>query len=525
MILFGKNELTNEIAILFKNSLKVNIRRQNMRKLIDIQMKFGEVDISKIEFDSRSRDEIPKLLMGFQEIYCNRKVRDKVFTVLRDIIPEDVDQHNGRRGMDLWKILVLGTIRLCCNWDYDKLMDIVNNHKTIRLMLGHSSVYDEYYYPLQTLKDNLSLFTPEVLDRINQIVLQHGHQLMGKKKDEGLKGSCDSFVVETDVHYPTDINLLFDAMRKVIVLTMALCDDLGVSGWRKGVYGIKKVKRYFRKAQQLKRSTSKDPAKKAIRERLIIDAHMAYVELANSFIDRAKETIGCSSSTSLTTDLRITEIQKYIAHAERQMDQIRRRVLEGETIPHHEKVFSIFEEHTEWISKGKAGVSQELGLKVCVVKDQFGFLLHHRVMQRKTDDQIAVAIIKETKERFPQFVSCSFDKGFHSPENQKDLAVLLDKVILPRKGKLSAINKEIENSEEFKEARHKHSAIESSINALENHGLDRCLDHGIHGFKRYVGLAVLARNIQILGHILQQKQLRRMQRLERRQRASLRAVL
>jgi len=496
-----------------------------MRKVIDIQMKFGEVDISKIEFDPRSRDEIPKLLMGLQEIYCNRKVRDKVFTVLLDLIPEGIDQNNGRRGMDLWKILVLGTLRLCCNWDYDKLMDIANNHKTLRQMLGHGSLYDDYHYPLQTLKDNLSLFTPEVLDRINRIVLQHGHQLIGKKKDEGLRASCDSFVVETDVHYPTDINLLFDAMRKVIILIMALCDDLGVSGWRKGVYNLKKVKQCFRKAQQIKRSTSKDKTKRAKRDQLIIDAHMAYVELANFFIDRAKETISSISSTNFMANLRIIEIEKYIAHAERQMDQIRRRVLEGETIAHHEKVFSLFEEYTEWINKGKAGVSQELGLKVCVVKDQFGFLLHHRVMQKEMDDQIAVPIIKETKERFPQLISCTFDKGFHSPNNQKDLAVLLDKVILPRKGKLSAINKEIENSEEFKEARRKHSAIESSINALENHGLDRCLDHGVHGFKRYVGLAVVARNIQILGHILQQKQLQRIQRLERRQGKPVCAVL
>jgi IS5 family transposase len=311
-------------------------------------------------------------------------------------------------------------------------------------------------------------------------------------------------------------------MRKVIVLIMALCDTLGVSGGRKGVYSLKKVRQSFRKAQQIKRSTSKDKIKRAKRDRLIIDAHMAYVELASFFIDRAKETISSISSTNFMDNLRIMEIEKYIVHAERQMDQIRRRVLEGESIAHHEKVFSLFEEHTEWINKGKAGVSQELGLKVCVVKDQFGFLLHHRVMQKETDDQIAVPIIKETKERFPQLVSCTFDKGFHSPDNQKDLAVLLDKVILPRKGKLSAINEEIEHSEDFKEARRKHSAIESSINALENHGLDRCLDHGVHGFKRYVGLAILARNIQILGHILQQKQLQRVQRLERRQDRTLR---
>ncbi|MDY6868743.1 MAG: ISNCY family transposase [Chloroflexota bacterium] len=492
-----------------------------MRKVIDIQMKFGEVDISTIEFDPRSRDEIPKLLMGLQEIYCNRKVRDDVFAVLRDVIPGDVDQNNGRRGMDLWKVLVLGTLRLNCNWDYDKLKDIANNHKTLRMMLGHSSVLDDYHYPLQTLKDNLRLFTPEVLDRINRIVVQHGHELMSKKKDEELRASCDSFVVETNVHYPTDINLLLDAMRKVILLIMVLCDDLGVSGWRKGLYNLKKVKAYFRKAQQLKRSTSKDNTKRAKREQLIMGAHVAYVELANSFIIRAKETINSLSSVDLMVNLRIAEIQKYIAHAERQMDQIRRRVVEGETIPHHEKVFSLFEEHTEWINKGKAGVSQELGLKVCVVKDQYGFLLHHRVMQKETDDQIAVPIIKETKERFPQLISCSFDKGFHSPENQDQLRSILDQVVLPRKGKLSAINKEIENSPEFREARRKHSAVESSINALENHGLDRCRDHAIEGFKRYVAMAVVARNIQMIGHVLQQKELKRLQRLEKRQRQQL----
>ena len=112
---------------------------------------------------------------------------------------------------------------------------------------------------------------------------------------------------------------------------------------------------------------------------------MAYLELANSILERAKETIGSVGSADLMVHLRIGEIQKYIAHAERQMDQIRRRVVESETIPHHEKVFSLFEEHTEWINKGKAGVSQELGLKVCVVKDQFGFILHHRVMQKETE--------------------------------------------------------------------------------------------------------------------------------------------
>ena len=394
-----------------------------MRKIIDMQMKIGELAIKDIEFDLRSRDEIPELLMGLQSIYCNREVRDRVFEVLLDIVPDDVDPNNGRSGMDLWKILVLGTMRLSCNWDYDKLLDIANNHRTLRLMLGHNAMDFESRYALQTLKDNVCLFIPEVLDKINQITVKYGHEVIGKKAEEGIRASCDSFVLETDVHYPTDINLLFDAMRKTIILIKALCDGLGLPGWRQSSHLLKKVKELFRTSQQLKRSTSKDDSKKEKREQLIIDAHLAYLKLVESLIVRAKETLLAPSSPSIVAHLKIEEIKKYITHAERQIDQIRRRVVEGETIPHNEKVFSLFEEHTEWISKGKAGVSQELGLKVCVVKDQFGFILHHRVMQKETDDQIAVRIIQETKDRFNQLSECSFDQKIGS----KPLNVILEK--------------------------------------------------------------------------------------------------
>ena len=164
---------------------------------------------------------------------------------------------------------------------------------------------------------------------------------------------------------------------------------------------------------------SNNEKKKAEKAQLIIAAHLAYLDMASALVEKARETLlGITTSDAFACIL-INEIWGYIAHAERQIDQIRRRVVEGETIPHHEKVFSIFEEHTEWINKGKAGISQELGLKVCIVKDQFGFILHHRVMQKETDDQIAVPIIEETKSRFPALASCSFDKGFHSPSNQE----------------------------------------------------------------------------------------------------------
>ena len=154
----------------------------------------------------------------------------------------------------------------------------------------------------------------------------------------------------------------------------------------------------------------------------------------------------------------------------------------------------------------------ELGLKTVIMEDQFQFILHHRLMQHEVDEQVTVAMVVQTKQRFPDFVACSFDKGFHSPENQRELQQHLELVALPRKGKLSQAAQQIEGSPEFVNARRKHSAVESAINALEVHGLDMCPDHGINGFKRYVALAVVARNIHRIGAILKQQEQKREQR-------------
>jgi IS5 family transposase len=154
-------------------------------------------------------------------------------------------------------------------------------------------------------------------------------------------------------------------------------------------------------------------------------------------------------------------------------------------------------------------VPQELGLRVCILEDQHGFILHHHVMEHQTDDQVAVPMVEASKKKFPGLNTCSFDKGFHSRDNQTRLRKILNYVVLPRKGKCSSKEKEIEQSEQFVSARMQHSAVESAINALENHGLGRCPDHGLNGFTRYVSLAVLSRNIQIIGAIVRKKSLKR----------------
>jgi hypothetical protein len=482
-----------------------------MRVVQNLQMQIGEVDISQIKFDPKSRDDIPKILKGLQHLYVNLPLREQIFKLLEAEIAPGVSKLNGRPGMALWKIFVCGVVRLDLNEDYDRLHELVNKHSDIRKMLGHSE-YDGAYYQYQTLVDNVSLFTPELLDKINQAVVSGGHALVKKKEGEALRGRCDSFVVETDVHYPTDINLLGDAMRKVITLTAQWCDEREISDWRQHAYNLRHIKRLMRSAQNKKRSKAKSEAQKKKNETLVVKAHQEYLDVAERYLEKARDTIAMLEQQGFTNEsdvLKKLEIEGFMQHARRQIDQTKRRVMLGEVIPHDEKVFSIFEPHTEWVSKGKAGVPVELGVKVCILEDGHQFVLHHQVMEKKTDDQVAVQMVADTKKRFPDLNACSFDKGFHSPDNQVSLKEKLEHVVLPKKGKLSQQAREAEQTEPFIKARYAHSAVESAINALEVHGLDMCPDHGIDGFKRYVAFAVVARNIHRIGDILwKQGQLR-----------------
>lgn len=201
----------------------------------------------------------------------------------------------------------------------------------------------------------------------------------------------------------------------------------------------------------------------------------------------------------------MAEVEVFVCDGLHQIDLIHRRVLNGEKIPNCDKIHSLFERHTEWICKGKAGILQELGKRVCIIEDQHGFVLHHEVMNKVSDKDMVVPFIRETKELFPSLQSSSFDKGYWHPANKAALEEIIT-VALPRKGRLSKEAREYENSPEFIAAAKKHSAVESCINALENHGLDRCPDKGEKAFNRYIALAILGRNIQKLGVVIRKNE-------------------
>jgi len=481
-----------------------------MRNVFSPQLSFGQTEIADIKIDISSRDDIPVILLGLQHIYTTEPLKKAVFKILNEIAPKKTDSEGnlqvvsndkGRPGMDQWAILVLGCLRLGLNTDFDRILELANQHKTLREMLGLGSLDTDKRYRLQTLKDNLKLFTPMLMERINREVIRAGYQLLEVDIHEMIRGRCDSFVLKTDVHFPTDINLLYDAMRVLIRECVQWNKQYDIQGWRQHQYNLKKLKSLYRKLQKLKHSSSQKEEVKQAKALEIIKAHQAYTDLATFYLKRIKGNLSTLKTEFKLQEVLLIDLVTFIQHAERQIDQITRRIVQDEKIPHEEKVFSLFQPHTEWISKGKAGVPVELGMRVCIMEDTHGFILHSQVMQKTTDDKVAVSMVKETKALFPRFNACSFDKGFHSQENQKNLKEIIDQVVLPKKGKLSKADKEREYAPEFMQAKRKHSAVESAINALEIHGLDKCPDHGLEGFKRYVALAVLSRNIQKLGAI------------------------
>ena len=339
-----------------------------MRNIISSQLEIGQVDIANIVIDVTSRDDIPLILLGLQHIYTSKPLKETVFKILQEVIPRknktssdetvSVAPDRGRPGMEQWTIFVLGTLRLALGADFDRLQELANEHRTLRMMLGHG-IFDDKNYRLQTLRDNLKLFTPDIMDRINTEVIRSGYQLLNLDVSASIQGRCDSFVLKTDVHFPTDINLLYDAMS-VLNGTKKQCvhwrQDYYLPDWRQHKHNLAQFKQQYRRIQRLRHSTSKDEKKKMAQADLICKAHQIYIDLAQKYLNRVTQSYELLIGKYKLPKVLLLDMKTFLQHGDRQVDQIRRRVIEGETIPHDEKVFSLFQPHTEWISKGKAGV-------------------------------------------------------------------------------------------------------------------------------------------------------------------------
>jgi transposase, IS5 family len=479
-----------------------------MRQRFEQQMNLRTVAIADVKFPLKSRDELPPVLMALQYIFITPSLNEKVFELLEKKIC-DGKKKTGRKGMDLWHILVLAVVRNACSTNWDTLETWSNHHELVRRVMGvHASAFiedEKIEFHYQSILDNVSLIDEVLLQQINLLVVDAGHHLVKKKEDEAFKLKTDSYALETNVHFPTDLNLLWDSLRKCLDMIEKLQDLATLKGWRKIKNIRKMLKSLFRATSQKVFKGKDEDQKKNYVKQYLHQARMLEVRAAE-LIKHPPVKIGSEEQIVAIIEL----LRKYKGFITKFTDQIDRRLLKGELIPAEEKIFSIFEEHTEWLTKGKLNKKVELGHLLLITTDQHQFIVDYKVMENQRDASQVSGLCERIKRNFAgkKIYSHSFDKGFFSKDNQATLQdAAIEQVILPKKGRHNKQDKERESNPKFKKLRNAHSAVESNINMLEHHGLNRCMDKGLRGFKRCVGLSILAYNLHILGNALNAKKL------------------
>jgi transposase, IS5 family len=473
-----------------------------MRIAFDPQRRFDCPPVLEVRLNTSCRDEIIPILKGLQHIYSQPELRDE----LLDAVAQDVNGTSsadlGRPGMTYWSILVLGAVRLGCNFDYDRLQNLAEEHRSLRQVMGIGGWCDDQTFDWRCLRDNICLLSPDTIERVNHLIVAEGHRLVPEAA-ETVRG--DSFVPATNIHYPTDSSLIGDGLRTIVPLAVRLARLLGLGGWRQRKHLLRTVKKQLRAINKIAKGKGRDFPKR------LQDGYRTLLDLADRILARALElldpaliSIAPSAAASRINMLK-EKLTDYLNMTIHVCDLARRRVLEGERIDNSEKLFSLFEPHTELIIRGKVPQPLEFGHRVLVIEDGAGFVCHYAILPRGAEDsEVLVEEMKQAQQRLNGRIRrASFDRGFHSPENQRELVKLVEQPCLPKPGHVQAQRQEQEATVEFRQARRRHPGIESAIGALQSgNGLDRCRDKNFGGYCRYVGLGILGRNLQVLGKLL-----------------------
>jgi hypothetical protein len=236
----------------------------------------------------------------------------------------------------------------------------------------------------------------------------------------------------------------------------------------------------------------------AVREYLAVARELSE-KVSESLLGLCDQPIGVSQWEALA---------HFQTMLDKHTDLVDRRLLQGERIPASEKVYSLFEPHTEWITKGKLHPSVELGHRLLVASDQHGLVQDYDELIGQADVDQSLPVADRLLGRYGpgSIASISFDKGFTRAADRELLRLYIPEVVMPKRGRKSATEAAAESTKRFVALRRQHSAVESDIAALEHHGLDRCLDVGLPAYRRYVGYGVLAFNLHQIGRELLRQQ-------------------
>lgn len=470
-----------------------------MRSSISEQGRLDCPSVTNLDLNVNCRDEIVPILAALKHVYSHPKLCVRLMQLIEGDVNEGSCNNRGRPGMGYWEILVLASIRLGCNFDYDHLHNLAEEHRTLRRIMGIGDWEEDVRFSRTQIRDNICLLSDSTIESISHGIVEAGYELI---PDAVKRQRADSTVVETNIHYPTESSLILDGIRKVIELCARLHETYEITGWRQHAHLLKQVKRSDRNIARI-------VAKKGggYKQRLKSE-YATLLKRAHAVLQRAEEsctTLECEFELTVQDICLIASVREFARLTCQVCDTATRRVINDETVPNSDKLFSIFEPHTQLYRRGKAGVPNQYGRLVLFFEDEAGFITHHHVMPRDVQDvDVAVEQTNALQKRLDGRVgSVSFDRGFHSPANQRDLAEIVNNVCLPMPGAKQSVTQQEAATDEFRKMQKRHSGIESAIGALQSgNGLDRCRDSSERGFKRYTAMAVLGRNLHTLGRVL-----------------------
>ena len=332
---------------------------------------------------------------------------------------------------------------------------------------------------------------PETWEQVNALL---GGYALKEEKISGERLRVDATVVETNIHYPTDSSLLWDSFRVLSRVLQAMQQAHPVLGLAHR-YHTRKVKKLAQSIARNAKSTSNSTRRMVKR-------------WYRTLLDRVSWIVGISKGVRALAGpyvFETFELEHYESLVERVIDQAQRRVFDGEVVPADEKLYSLFEAHTEMLIRGKAGQPVEFGHKILVAQTGEKFITHYQALpKRQEDPELLPAALDAHRALFGAGPGVlAGDKGFYAGAQQ--LAALEDKietVSIGKKGRLTQAQHAREHTGEFQDGQRFRSGIEGSISVLKRaFRLKRCFFKGFKHFAASVGCAVFCHNLVLLARL------------------------
>lgn len=407
----------------------------------------------------------------------------------------------GRLGTPAEVVLRLMALKHLRNWSYQTLEREVRANVVYR---EFTRIRGEKVPDAKTMVRWGKALGPEVTRAIHEKVLDLGHK---RGVVRGRKLRVDTTVVETDIHYPTDSGLLGDVVR-VLTRTMKQIErqvgDVGTR-LRDRTRGVKH--RLIEIGRSAMRKSEGAVERRTEAYRKLMATTKKVMGQAKSFSEEV--AAGVKRASTPLGQVLIEAWGKYLEEisglAARVLKQTQARVLEGNQ-HYTDKIYSIFEVHTEAIRKGKLSKPTEFGKLVKIQEAEHQIITDYEVfLARPADQKLLIPAIEKHREifgRVPQLVAT--DAGFFSLENKRQAKELgVNRVAVPnRKGRDQSRSKE-QKQRWFRRAQRWRVGCEGRISVLKRrHGLRRCRYRGMDGMERWVGWGVIADNLIHIGKLL-----------------------